>query len=222
MPKVVRAGGLADRYNRYPYKKSTALLLILIGIVMIFFPGIYKWGQTMQTNANKGQRVNLTAYEQDKTVNLAQTILASNPFKVDKKMLSDKMPSQAPQRIVIPDLNIDLPVVEAAVKNGFWELSETTASHGVGSANPGENGNIVIFAHARSGLFLPLRNIKSGTNIYVLTKDRWFHFTVNDIKIVMPNQIENIAPSSNEVLTLFTCSGFLDNKRIIVKAIPKN
>jgi sortase A len=123
-------------------------------------------------------------------------------------------------RIVIPRLSIDLPIVEAPVMNGFWELSDTSASHGVGSANPGEIGNTVVFAHARTNLFGPLRDIKKDDLIYILTKDRWFRYRVTETKFVTPQETSIISPTSEETLTLYTCSGFLDSKRLIVTAKP--
>ena len=126
-----------------------------------------------------------------------------------------------PQRILIPTQDIDLSVTFSKIKSGYWEISETTASHGEGSANPGERGNIVIFAHARVGLFYNLRDIKKDDIVYVFTKSRWYRYKVSEIKAVYPNQVETIAPQNHEVLTLFTCSGFFDEKRLIVKAYPK-
>lgn len=125
-------------------------------------------------------------------------------------------------RVIIPNRDIDLLVKHAKIIKGYWETSEDSASHGEGTANPGEGGNTVIFAHARVGLFYNLRDIKKDDTIYVFTKDRWYRYKVNEIKAVFPNRVETIAPTNNEVLTLFTCSGFFDEKRLIVKAIPAN
>ena len=144
------------------------------------------------------------------------------PFRIDDKLLGTTVPTQPPLRIVVPTRNVDLSIIEAKVVNGYWELSETTASHGVGSANPGQNGNIVVFAHARNELFGPLRDMKKDESIYILTKDRWFRYAVVETKLVTPDQVEHINPTDSEQLTLFTCSGFLDSKRLIVHAKPLN
>ncbi len=122
--------------------------------------------------------------------------------------------------IIIPRLNIDLSVAPSKIKNGYWEVSETSASHGEGSANPGENGNVVVFAHAREGLFLGLRGVEKGDTVYILTANRWYKYKVSEIVNVYPNDITTVAPTNSEVLTLFTCSGFFDEKRLIVKAVP--
>lgn len=125
-------------------------------------------------------------------------------------------------KILIPRLSIDLTVTPAKIINGYWETSETTASHGSGSANPGEKNNVVIFAHAREGLFYNLKDAKVDDIIYVFTKDKWFSYKISELKTVYPQQIEVVAPTNKETLTLFTCSGFFDEKRLIVKAYPIN
>lgn len=147
---------------------------------------------------------------------------AKNPIKIDSELLLKEKTNSPPIEILIPSVNIHLPVVEAKIVDGFWEISETTASHGVGSANPKDKGNIVIFAHARVGLFYNLKNIKENDEVYVLTKDSWRKYRVSQITSVYPNQTEVIGPTKNEVLTLYTCSGFSDEKRLIVKALPKD
>jgi sortase (surface protein transpeptidase) len=131
-------------------KNRLPALLIIAGSLLILFPILYKQASESIYSPNRQLTNNLTT-------NISTT--SAGPFKVDAQLLSKKESTQAPDRIIIPKYKIDLKVVEAKVVNGFWELSETTASHGVGSANPGENGNIVIFAHARDELFGPIRDI---------------------------------------------------------------
>lgn len=145
-----------------------------------------------------------------------------NPISIDKTILEGKTKTekQNPTRIIIPQTKIDLSVVEAPVVKGYWELSEKTASHGVGSANPGEKGNVVIFAHARPNLFYGLKDVKKGNKIYVLTKNGWKSYAVTDIKTVYPKQTEVIKKTASETLTLYTCSGFYDEKRLVVQAKP--
>ena len=98
------------------------------------------------------------------------------------------------------------------------EVFPDVAGFGLGSAYPDETGNQVIFAHARKGLFLPLKNVKVGQIVYVMTKEKWFSYKIEEIKEVLPSQTEVIAPTPDQVLTLYTCSGFADSKRLIVKA----
>lgn len=147
---------------------------------------------------------------------------STEPVKIEEGLLKPtgkpKQGVNPPIRIVIADLSIDLPVKEARVIKGYWEVFPDVAGFGLGSAYPDEQGNQVIFAHARPGLFLPLKDTKIGQKIVVFTKDKWYSYTVSDIKEVNPNQIEVIAPTQDATLTLYTCSGFADSKRLIVTA----
>jgi LPXTG-site transpeptidase (sortase) family protein len=147
---------------------------------------------------------------------------SSEPISIDSQLLSRKSQLPSPQRILIPSIKLDLPITPAQAKNGYWEVSESGASHGLGSSYPGESGNIVVFAHAREGLFLPLRQITKGSSIYLLTDGKWYSYLVKEIITVKPSQIEVIAPTSFEILTLFTCSGFQDSQRLIVQAVPSD
>lgn len=143
---------------------------------------------------------------------------ASEPVEVRGFTTERNFYRSEPRRIMMPDLSIDLEVKRAEIIDGYWEVFEDKAAWGVDSGYPGENGNQVIFAHAKEGLFLPLKEISGGMSIYVLTDGTWYSYKVVDIKEVFPNQTEVIAPTEDETLTLYTCSGFNDAKRLIVTA----
>ncbi len=124
------------------------------------------------------------------------------------------------ERITIPDVSIDIPVSRSRIVNGYWEVFEDRAGWGEGSGYPGEPGNQVIFAHVREGLFLPLKEVEVGMQVYILTENEWYDYEIHEIQEVTPNQIEVIAPTEDETLTLYTCSGYDDSKRLIVSAKP--
>jgi len=191
------------------HRTLTAGWLIVLGLFLVTFPTTYR-------NVSTGAWRSVFTRESAATVRGVY-----GPIRINPDLTTEEHPSDPPTRIIIPTKSVDLLVVEAPVIKGFWEVSETSASHGVGSANPGEPGNTVIFAHARKGLFLPIRDIEAGETVYVLTKDRWHAYTVSETKLVAPNDVEVIAPTADETLTLFTCSGFLDTKRLIVIAKPQ-
>jgi LPXTG-site transpeptidase (sortase) family protein len=143
---------------------------------------------------------------------------SQEPVKVEDFESHEK--GDAPTKIIVPGLSIDLEVGEARVINGYWEVFPDKAGWGEGAGLPGENGNQVIFAHAREELFLPLKDVEVGMKVYVTTENAWYSYRVEKIKEVFPNQIEVIKPTEDETLTLYTCSGFNDEKRLIVIAKP--
>lgn len=140
------------------------------------------------------------------------------PIQADSSLLTSQNYLSLPLRVIIPSVSIDLPIRPAQVIKGKWEVFEDSASFGLGSASPGTVGNSVVFAHARKGYFLPLRGIKKDNLIYILTTRDWYTYRVDTIKEVLPTDISVIAPTDDETLTLYTCSGFADSKRIIVAA----
>src|SRR3989344_2385728 len=146
-------------------------------------------------------------------------VTSKEPITAGYEFAKNKKESEV-VRIIIPDRDIDLEVKHAKLNQGYWETSETSASNGEGTANPGEKGNVVVFAHAREGFFYNLKDAKKDDVVYVFTKDQWYKYKVSEIKNVYPNNVEIVAPTDNDVLTLFTCSGFFDEKRLIVKALP--
>lgn len=155
-----------------------------------------------------------------------QTSINSNSFSsepVEIKGLSEAEFSEddLPQRIIIPSLKVDIHVRRSEIVEGYWVVYEDSAGWGEGSGIPGRPGNQVVFAHARDKLFLPLKDIEVGSDVYILTKKGWFSYTVVDLKEVTPDRIEVIEPTEDETLTLYTCSGFGDTKRLIVIAKRK-
>ncbi len=174
--------------------KKIGILFLLLGILLISAPHI--------TNLFINVSMNEAPIRADTTFTM--------PSEDDKQ----------PIRIIIPSLNIDIPVVSSKLHNGYWEVSEYTASFGLGSAPPGTVGNTVIFAHAREGLFLPLKHIAIGRDIYVLTRHHWHRYKVEEIREVFPTDVYVVNKTQDNRLTLFTCSGFLDSKRLVVIAKP--
>jgi len=143
-----------------------------------------------------------------------------NPVKVNFELKESQDKELIPDRIILPDVNINVIVKEAKIEKGYWQVFDNTASYGQGSAVLNEKGNMVIFAHAREGLFYNLKDIKENDLVFVYNKKQRFTYKVKKIKSVYPNETNVIAPTKNEILTLYTCTGFYDEKRLVVVAKP--
>lgn len=195
------------------FKKG--ILLIIVGVLIVSVPFIAPFLGKIKPPPPPSSSISQSFPEEKKP-----TISEKDPIKISKDLTKniESAGEEAPVKIIIPRLNIDLPVVEAKVVNGYWELSQNTASFGLGSAFLGDAGNSVIFAHGRDDLFGPLKRVAFKDKIYVLSKKHYFNYEVTEIKNVYPSQTEVVAPTPDERLTLFTCSGFFDNQRLIVIA----
>ncbi len=126
-----------------------------------------------------------------------------------------------PVSISIPREKLTLSVSEAAITHNQWQVSQTGVSHLAISANPGNKGNIIIYGHNKDELFGNIRNLLPTDQIIIQTKDKKLHkYIVYATDTVSPNDISVIASTNKEVLTLYTCTGFADLERFIVKAYP--
>jgi LPXTG-site transpeptidase (sortase) family protein len=146
-----------------------------------------------------------------------QNSLKFNSLPVPEEQKSTNPPTE----IEIPSRKINLSVEQAFVEQNHWQISEKGVSHLSLSASPGQGGNIVMYGHNKKNIFGPLVGLKKGTKIVLTTKDGQKHtYLVADTFEADPNQVEILNPTNSEVLTLYTCTGFADSKRFVVKAVP--
>lgn len=196
------------------HRQLLGIFLVVFGVILFLSPLIYKKYIGLKT-----EEIRKAKEETFPSASPSGEMVETGPVKIDKASLTEVFSlADLPKRIIIPSRQIDLPVQPAKVVDGAWELSETEASFGLGSTTPGGSGNTVIFAHAKWGLFRPLRTIEKRAKIYVLTAQEYYVYEVEKIKTVLPSQVEVIEPTEEDILTLFTCTGFADAKRLIVVA----
>lgn len=126
------------------------------------------------------------------------------------------------QSIDIPDVKIHLQIEEADIKNGIWYISEKQATHLTTSARPGEPGNMVIYGHNKQVIFGSLPYVRIGASIVVAAGDGTIHrYRVISKQTVNPNRVDLVSPTDHELLTLYTCTGFLDSQRTVLQATPE-
>jgi sortase A len=126
-------------------------------------------------------------------------------------------PQQARQ-IQIPAISVNAPVV---LGDGWEQLKKGVAQH-LGTANPGETGNMVVSAHndVFGELFKDLDKLQPGDEVVVITQDRSFTYSVTGTQIVEPTRVDLMAPTNDKTLTLISCYPYrIDNKRIVVMAV---
>ncbi|HHH83521.1 MAG TPA: class D sortase [Chloroflexi bacterium] len=124
-------------------------------------------------------------------------------------------PEQA-RSIFIPALwNDAAPVVQG---DGWEQLKKGVGQH-IGSANPGENGNMVLSAHNDifGELFRDLDRLKPGDEIILYTATREYVYRVTGMRIVEPISVEVMNDTAKPTVTLISCYPYLvDNQRIVV------
>jgi LPXTG-site transpeptidase (sortase) family protein len=126
-----------------------------------------------------------------------------------------------PAEIIIPSINIDLPIDEASIKDGVWQISYTNATFLGTSESPGSGGNTVIYGHNKKLIFGNLPYLSLGQKILIKTKSgKVFTYLAYEKDFVSPDRVDLVSPSDHEELTIFTCYGLFDSQRVVVKAKP--
>jgi sortase A len=124
---------------------------------------------------------------------------------------------KSPTRLVIPSIHVDVPVVEG----DDWEQLKKGAGHHIGSANPGERGNCFISGHndVYGEIFRHLDEVKMGDEIIVYAGERSYRYFVRATRIVEPDDVSVMYPTSTPILTLLTCYPYMvDSHRLVVIA----
>lgn len=120
-------------------------------------------------------------------------------------------------RIVIPAINIDAPVVQG---DGWEQLRRGVGQH-IGTASPGQNGNLVVSAHNDifGEIFRHLDKLTPGDVITIHTMGERFNYIVTGSDVVEPTAVEVMKPTKGPTATLISCYPYLvDNKRIVIFA----
>ncbi|MCX6056432.1 MAG: class D sortase [Chloroflexi bacterium] len=131
------------------------------------------------------------------------------------------IPTQGPQQarqIQIPAIGVNAPVV---LGDGWEQLKKGVGQH-LGTANPGEIGNLVVSAHNDifGELFKNLDQLQPGDEVVIITQDSTFTYQVTGTQIVEPTRVDLMAPGTEKTLTLISCYPYrVDTQRIVVTAV---
>ena len=106
-------------------------------------------------------------------------------------------------RIEIPRLLLSAVVVEGIDKTTLRRAVE----HIPGTALPGQPGNVGLAGH-RDTFFRPLKDVRIKDEIQFSTPEGDFKYQVESLRVVEPDNVGVLAPSSENVLTMVTCYPF--------------
>lgn len=122
---------------------------------------------------------------------------------------------RSPTRIVIPDINLDWPVVEG----DGWEELKQGVGHRVGSVNPGERGNLVLSGHndVFGEPFRDLEKMQVGQPVMVYAGAGTFRYIIKAKRVVAPTDMSVLESSRNPIVTLITCTPYrVDTQRLVL------
>ena len=124
-------------------------------------------------------------------------------------------------RIQIQAINVDAPVVQG----DSWDQLKKGVGQHVGSADPGQTGNVVLSAHddVFGEIFRNLDRLQPGDQVLLFTAQQQYIYIVTGSQIVAPTQVDVMNPTSDPTLTLISCYPYMvDKQRIVVFAKLQN
>jgi sortase A len=226
MSLVVGAGVISDTHQIIsPFDQEDEIIEPEEGFVPIFVP-------TLDPNI-----IELKVQVQS----AIQLVTVQAPATLRPAITKTPAPIQVPDRIVIPAIKLDAPVVPAKLRSIVyhekvypqWVAPDSFATGwDTTSATLGLTDNTVLFGHhnVHGEVFRYLVNLEVGDLIVVYSgKSRFTYIIV--LKMIMPERgqpvnirLQNarwILPSDDERLTLLTCWPYTSNThRLIIVAIP--
>lgn len=138
----------------------------------------------------------------------------------ETNMVEEAVQSFLPAFISIPSIKMNLIVAPGVIVNNEWTLFDDKISWLSTSDTPGQ-GNVILYGHNRVGLFGDLKKLSIGDEIRIKDNSgKEYLYEVTETRKVLPSDTDAIISDKNQ-LTLYTCDGTFDQKRLVVIALPK-
>ena len=194
---------------RMPLPQLTCTVILMLSFFC--YPALAATEPDVTERSQQTLQIDMESYTPDQSEWSVKQIA-----KYEKKKNTGDLPLAM---LKIERLNLEAPV--------YLGTDRVTLDRGVGiiesTAYLGEVGNIGISGH-RDGFFRPLKDIKLGDVIEILTPTGVQEFEVSDITIVDALEVSVLDSTDTTVLTLITCYPFYYQgyapDRYIVRAIP--
>ena len=137
-----------------------------------------------------------------------------------QSMANIPIPTPGPEqaiRIQVPAIGVDAPIVQG----DGWEQLKKGVGQQIGSALPGQDGNVVLSAHNDifGEIFRNLDGLQPGDIFIIYTNQRSYTYVISGWIVVEPTQVEVMAQTNHPTATLISCYPYrVDTKRIVVQA----
>jgi sortase A len=186
-------------------------LLLIIGVVLM---GVYTAAYFHKEVLSRAQLRQFDRPQMQGIVEKREALPTQPGFKVDFRLWSEKRIAEYEESLArkidpplallrISKVQLEVPVLEGT--------DDFTLNRGVGrivgTARPGEEGNIGIAGH-RDGFFRVLKDVEPGDTIDLVTPSRAERYTVDRIVLVRPEDVSVLRPRPVRSLTLVTCYPF--------------
>ncbi|MBO9309163.1 MAG: class D sortase [Chloroflexi bacterium] len=232
---------------------AIGLIVLMLGLLQSF-EEVSRQSATLQAEAEAMRRAQFVPPTPTPLINLAAVVLpGGHTFRGEEAVFNlEEVPAQyrdqfadfvaslparrptpsreGPVRIRIPSIGVDSQIVTG----DDWEALKLGVGHHIGSANPGERGNMVLSAHndIYGEIFRHLDRLLPGDEIIVSTWTKDYTYVVQPNneggvvkghRIVSPTDVWVLAGGGDtRRLTLISCYPYrVNNKRIVVFAVLK-
>ena len=133
--------------------------------------------------------------------------------------------------VIIPKINVEIPVVyDAGATNDtvIQKDLEQGVVHYAGTAEPGQDGNLVIVGHSSNNIFNPgkykfafvlLHQLQPGDTFYLLKDGKRYTYQIYKRQVVSPNDVSVLGASDKPATaTLITCDppGTSNNRLVVI------
>ena len=137
----------------------------------------------------------------------------------DKKHLPQAEYSVSPNRVIIAKIGVNAPIVDSvngdyALSLGSWRLPE--------SSTPDKGGNTVITGHRFKYLppsnltFYLFHKLEIGDIVSVIWQGQQYYYRIKQIKVVAATDFSILEPTTQPILTMFTCDPIYSQKNRLV------
>ena len=155
---------------------------------------------------------------------------ASQEKVIEENKDGGKVMYDVPNKIVIPKINVDAPIIEAISfeEKDIINALESGVAHYPNTAIPGEVGNVFLTGHSSNYswakgsfnyAFSILNKLVAGDRIYIYYDKYLYIYDVFEVIIVSPKDTSVLNQSTDSIISLMTCDPPGTTwKRRIVKA----
>lgn len=217
--------GLPRRFFTWLSLRQFALSALVIYISLFMITNAPAYGKILLANIK-------SATEESESSSgflaIASNVSQSSEIQDDGLMALSLTPTPYDNRINIPSLSINAPIVEPdlgveALKAKDWPTLEDQIRgslikgivHYPGTAKPGKKGNSFFTGHSSNvfwefsdynTVFALLPKIDVGADIYVNYEQKTYQYRVIEKKEVQPDDVSILKQGNDKILTLMTCT----------------
>jgi sortase A len=184
-------------------------VLFTLGLLLVAFVAYQLWGTALYEAQAQSHLKSELSHELHRA--LPAKLTASQRFGLPA-IATETAPTQPDPGVDQPVGLLSIPKIDAldAIVEGVGEAQlEQGPGHYPGTSLPGESGNVAIAGHRTTYAhpFYNLDALSNGDDIYILTAQGLFHYSVSGSQVVAPTDVAVLGTSAGKsTLTLTTCN----------------